>query len=580
MEVGGIPLTPRVEAPAQQSSVSTAVPPAVVPQPPPARVPAASSVNAPQSLPVIQSPSTASVRASAGHSNFNLGGTSAAPAQKRSASLEETLGTNWLPKLGIAIVVIGVGFLVAAKWLDLPSWLRVVILYAGAAAALFGGIFAERKERYRTLGRALIGGGWAITVLVTYGLRHAPFLSILSSNAADMLLLLAVIAAMVWHTLRYKSQLVTGAGFLLGFAAITLNPDPPYNLIAGALLVGGMTIIVLRYRWWELEVFGILASYLNHFYWFYTIFGLNFTSPRPAFKYHTTSALLVIVYWAMFRCSYVWRKITSREEEAVSTIAALLNPLLFLAVMKYQSFHPEWAFYALLSLGAVEFLLGQLPSSRRRVAPFRVLSSLGAACMVAAFPFKYSGNSLEILWLAAGEAFLLAGVFVRERLFRGFGLLISALIVFYTLPYHVEPLFQALSHGDAHYLPKSAIILGGIALVLYFNSHIVRGRWPELFDDELEAQGLKALSFAASLLAVSAVYAYFDDRAIGIVLAFFVAALTLLGKQFSGNELVYQAHWIAAVAFFQTVSAGAPLDTKWHSVPAFQHSGIRSLEFT
>ena len=53
-----------------------------------------------------------------------------------------------------------------------------------------GGIFAERKERYRTLGRALIGGGWAVTVLVTYGLRHAPFMAILSSNALDLLLLL------------------------------------------------------------------------------------------------------------------------------------------------------------------------------------------------------------------------------------------------------------------------------------------------------------------------------------------------------------------------------------------------------
>lgn len=477
------------------------------------------------------------------------------------------IGTNWLPKLGIAIVVIGVGFLVAAKWLDLPPALRVLILYAGAIAALFGGIFAERKERYQTLGRALIGGGWAITVLVTYGLRHAHSIAVIDSNAFDLLLLLAVIGMMVWHTLKYNSQLVTGAGFLLGFAAITLNPDPPYNLIAGALLVGGMTIIVLRYRWWELEVFGILASYLNHFYWLYTIFGLNFISPRPKFPYHTTSALLVIVYWAMFRASYVWRKIQNHEDEAVSTIAALLNPLLFLAVMKYQSFHPEWAFYALLILGAVEFLLGQLPSSRRRVAPFRVLSSLGAAFIIAAVPFKYSGDSLEILWLVAAEAFLLAGVFLRERLFRGFGLIISTLIVFYALAFRVEPLLQELINGQAHYHPRYSIVLAAIAAVLYLNSHVVRLRWPELFEEELENQGLKALSFAASLLAVSAVYAYIDDKAIGIVLALFVAALALLGKQFSISELVYQAHWIAAVAFVQTVTTGAPLESKWHSIP-------------
>ena len=533
---------------------------------PPERIAtAASSMNMP--LPSRQEqPAAAQVRP-AGYSNFSLGASAPVTPAKPRASLEETLGTNWLPKLGIAIVVIGVGFLIAAKWGDLTPWLRVLIVYAGAGALLGGGIYAERNERYQTIGRSLIGGGWAVTVTVTYALRHAASMMILPSNAADLVLLLAVIAVMVWHTLKYNSQLVTGAGFLLGFSAITLNPDPPYNLIAGALLVAGMTIIVLRYRWWELEVFGILASYLNHFYWLYTIFGLNFTFPRPAFRYHTTSALLVIVYWAMFRCSYVWRKIASREEESVSTIAGLLNPLLFLAVMKYQSFHPEWAFYALLILGAVEFLFGQLPVSRRRVVPFRVLSSLGAALMVASFPFKYSGNSLEILWLVAAEAFLLAGVFVRERLFRGFGLIISTLIVFYALPSRVEPLLQELLNGQTHYHPDYSIVLAGIAAVLYFNSHVVRGRWPQLFEEELENQGLKALSFAASLLAVSAVYAYLDDKAIGIVLALFVAALALLGKQFAINELVYQAHWIMAVAFVQTVVIGAPLESKWHSVP-------------
>ena len=127
-----------------------------------------------------------------------------------------------------------------------------------------------------------------------------------------------------------------------------------------------MTIIVLRRRWFELEIFGILASYLNHFYWLYSIFNLQET--RAPFPHHTVSMLLMIAYWVVFRCSYVWRKVETHKEESVSTIAGLLNPLLFLGVMKYQSFHPEWAFYALLGMGASEFIFGQLPVSRRRVA--------------------------------------------------------------------------------------------------------------------------------------------------------------------------------------------------------------------
>lgn len=558
VEVGGIPLTPlRTAQP--QAEMPSAVPP---PPPPKPRVVAAAPLVPPVGA---MADSSAHVRGSAGSAGFTPTHTAYdIQPPKNNVSVEEKFG-KWLLRFGIAAVVIGVGFLVAQAWGRFGPLLRVLILYAGATAMLVGGIFAERKERYQTLGRALIGGGWAITVLVTYGLRHAPFMAILSSNALDLLLLLAVIGVMVWHTLKYNSQLVTGAGFLLGFAAITLNPDPPYNMIAGALLVTGMTIIVLRYRWFELEIFGILASYLNHFYWLYSIFG--FESKRTEFPHHTISLLLMIAYWAVFRCSYVWRKVSSHEEESVSTIAGLLNPLLFLGVMKYQSFHPEWAFYALLGLGATEFLLGQLPVSRRRVAPFRVLSSLGAALMVAAVPFKYSGNSLEMLWLAGGEAFLLAGIFTRERLFRGFGLIVSFLVALYAVGMRVPALLQELMNDQPRHHTALGIELAVIAAVLYVNAHIIRRLWKDLFEEELENQSLHALSFAASAFAVCSVYSLVANNAIAVVLALLVFALSLLGRQFSIADLIYQAHWIAVVAVYQVMISGRTVEVAWHGIP-------------
>src|SRR5579864_3467470 len=584
VELGGIPLTPaprphppeepHIIAPPPPAPKAPAISPAAVnvpplPAPPAAKTPEAAMAMSASSS-VLQPPMsiTGSARVSASTVSAGFSSTPAArPIQtpkKPSMSVEEKLGTNWLPKLGIAIVVIGVGFLVAAKWGGFAPWLRVVILYLGGLALLAGGIFAERKERYRTLGRALIGGGWAVTVLVTYGLRHAPFMAILSSNALDLVLLLGVIGVMVWHTLKYDSQLVTGASFLLGFAAITLNPDPPYNLLAGAMLVTGMTLIVLRRRWFELEIFGILASYLNHFYWLYSIFNLQET--RAPFPHHTVSMLLMIGYWAVFRCSYVWRKVESREEESVSTIAGLLNPLLFLGVMKYQSFHPEWAFYALLGMGAMEFVFGQLPVSRRRVAPFQVLSSLGAALMVAAVPFKYSGNSMEMLWLAGAEAFLLAGVFVRERLFRAFGLIISSLVALYVMAMRITPLLQEVMNAQPHHHAQLGIGLAVIAAVLYANANIIGRRWHDLFKEELESQSLRTLSFAASAFAVCAVYALVGDNAIAIVLALLVFSLCVLGKQFTIGDLTYQAHWIAVVTFVQTIVTGRTLETSWHGV--------------
>ena len=477
------------------------------------------------------------------------------------------VGMKLIPIIGIVIVVLGVGFLVSAAWGRFPHSLRALILYAGGAALLAGGIYLERKGRYRILGRALLGGGWAVVVLVTYAIANADYLLLPIGKNVDLFLLLAVIAAMVWHTLKYKSQLVTGAGFLLGFIAIGMNPSPPYNLIAGGMLIAGMTVIVLRFQWFELEVFGILAAYLNHAYWLYRVYEEQ--GQRAMFPYHATSVALVIGYWAVFRVSYLARKVSGKEQESVSTVAGLLSPLLFLGVMKYQGFHPEWAWWVLLTMGAIEFVLGQLPVSRQRRAPFYVLSSLGAALMVAAIPFKYSGNSLELVWLIGAEAFLLAGIFSRERLFRGFGLIISFLVALSAVPFRVFPLAEKILTSQPHHDAKLGLVLAVIAVVLYVNAHLTRRAWPGLFADELEDLSLAALSFVASLFAVAAVYAYVPDKSVATVLALLVALLAATGKAFSIAEMVYQAHWIAVAAFIQAVAVDRSLGTevRWLGVP-------------
>jgi hypothetical protein len=442
----------------------------------------------------------------------------------------------------------------------------VLILYCGGLGLLAGGVFLERKEQYRILGRSLIGGGWAVTFLVTYAISHAQSLLVLTSQPADLFLMLGVAGAMVWHTLKYDSQLVTGISFLLGFTAVALNSDPPYNLIAGAILVSGMTVIVLRRQWFELEVFGILASYLNHLLWLYPIVeGMG--NHKHDFPQFPASVALLGFYWMVFRLSYLLRKPETEEKEKISTIAGLLNPALLLGVMKYQSFHPEMAFYALLALGAVEFILGQLPASRKRVAPFRLLSSLGATLMVAAFPFKYSGNSLEILWLAGGEAFLLAGVFTRERLFRGFGVIISFLVALYSLGFHFEGLIDEISSGRTHYHAELGLVFAVIAATFYANSHITRWLWPELFKYELETPVLTGLSFAASLFSVAATFALVGDAAVAIVLMSLVTLLSWSGRRFAITELIYESHWIAAAAIAQLIFVGQNQQAVWHGVP-------------
>lgn len=90
---------------------------------------------------------------------------------KKVSAIEETLGTNWLNRLGIVILVIGLAFFGAYEVHNMGPMVRVVTLYSVAFGLLGLGIFFERKERYRILGYAGIGGGWALLFLCVC---HAP----------------------------------------------------------------------------------------------------------------------------------------------------------------------------------------------------------------------------------------------------------------------------------------------------------------------------------------------------------------------------------------------------------------------
>ena len=113
--------------------------------------------------------------------------------------------------------------------------------------------------------------------------------------------MLAVAAAMVWHTLRYRSQVVTGLAFLLAFLTVTISHDTVYSLSAGGVLAAGLVVIVGYMQWFELEIFGILASYLNHYLWLRPIIEPMQGHRRP-FPEFFASAGLLVVYWSSSGC--------------------------------------------------------------------------------------------------------------------------------------------------------------------------------------------------------------------------------------------------------------------------------------
>ena len=453
-------------------------------------------------------------------------------------ALEEILGRNWLNKIGIVLIVLGVAYFGIKELGQLGPWGKVALCYAISLALLGGGVFLEKRERYRVFSYPAIGGGWSLLFWTTYALNHVAAMHVLDSVSTDLILMLAVALAMVVHTLRYRSQVVTGIAFLLAYGTVALSNDDVYSLSAGVILAVGLVAIAIKMGWFELEVFGILSSYGNHLYWLYRLLGANGAEGHAFPDYHASTAILLF-YWITYRLSYIVRKTKSPFEEHISTAAALLNTLLLLGTMKFQSVQPKLAFWALLIIGAIEFSLGQLSITKRRREAFIVLSVLGAALMIGAVPFRYSGNNVAILWLIGAEAFLAAGVMVGEVVFRRLGLFAGLLVGLHLVGIDFQQLMVARRVGDNVVL-EAGVIFALCAFVFYLNTLLAGQRWRQFFTNPPDAPMITAHSYVGCFAAGSASWALFSADWTALAFAGVMVSLAVLGQKVRSIHLQVQ----------------------------------------
>ena len=479
-------------------------------------------------------------------------------AEKVSA-FEETLGTNWLTKLGIVMLVIGVALLGIFELRAMGPAGKVVLSYLTSVVLLAGGIAVEKRANYQLLGRAGIGGGWALLFFSTFGMYHVAAMRVLDSLTLDCVLMLAVAVGMAAHTLRYRSQFVTGLAFLLGYTTVALSENTVYSLLAGAMLAIGLIGIVLRMGWFELEVFGILSTYLNHLYWLYRLLGIDGANGRR-FEEYTASTLILALYWVTFRISYLARQIQNEREEHLSTAAALLNAGLLLGALKFQSVRPELAYVALLAVGVFEFVCAQIAGRRNRREAFIVLSVLGSALVLAAVPSHYSGNNVAILWLVGAEVFLIAGAMVKEVVFRRIGLLTGLLVGAHLVAVDFRALVHARLAGEAR-VPESAVLFGLCAIVLYMNAMGIERKWREFFTDGLDGGLLTTHSYVAAFSAAACVWAGFTGDWTALAFAAVMLTIAALARNFESPHL--HAHYavLGAVTLYRAVAINAHFET-------------------
>jgi hypothetical protein len=484
----------------------------------------------------------------------------ASPQQEQSQSpvhalsLEERLGANWLNKLGIAILVIGLAFFLAYKLKTLGPAGKALTGLAVSLSLLGGGLWLERKQTYRIFARAGIGGGWALLFFTTFAMHHLAAARVISSLVMDLILMMLVAAGMVLHSLRYRSQTVTGLAFLLGFATVAtshLESDGGtivFSLLASAVLALGLVVVTTRRHWPWLELAGVIGVMGSHFLWLALV--MPAMGGRSGFALFWQSTALILFYWAIFRAAYVLRLPLDEHEDRVSSLTAIVTSGGVLGLLKYQSAHPEWAFWALLSMGTVELLLGIWSRGRRRSA-FVVLTTIASVLLVAAVPFQFHGVSWPILWLVEAHALALCGLRLGEPVFRRLGLLAGFAASLVLAFRDVAPLAAfRLTNTDAGHHPSLTVALFLAAALFWLHGEVYPRRWPEVTAalGDLERIALSITSWLGLAAAATALWVMLPTAWVVVGWLTLVVLLGIAADWKAISSLALQADILAVMA--------------------------------
>lgn len=337
---------------------------------------------------------------------------------------EAVVGGSWLNKLGVLVLVIGIALLLSYEFTRVGPAGRVAIGMAVGITMLVGGALLERRTLYAIFARGLIGGGWAAVYFTTYAMHALPAAKIIDNAYLASALLLAVAASMILHSLRYKSQTVSGLAYFIAFATLALCESTPFSVLALLPLAGSLLFLAYRFDWRKMAVFGLFATYAT-----------CASRPDTGASLPSTQAPFAM-YWLLFetfdllslrRRSYGWR------------IESLIFPgnaagFLALSLVKWHRTAPAHLHLA-LAAGAGLYLISALlrvrmrspsafsedsgPIGQMAAGSYEGPITLAAALAAAAILRRATGEWINFGLLIEGEILFLAGWRFRQTYLRG-----------------------------------------------------------------------------------------------------------------------------------------------------------------
>ncbi|MGE5192178.1 MAG: DUF2339 domain-containing protein [Deltaproteobacteria bacterium] len=353
---------------------------------------------------------------------------------------ELLVGGSWLNKIGVLVLVVGISLLIGWSVAHLGALGRILIGLAAGSTMLWTGFVLERRMPYQIFARGLMAGGWAALYFTTYAMHAIEAARVIEDPLLGILLLAAVAAGMIVHSLRYRLEVVTALAYGIGYVTLLISPNSVFTAIACIPLTLSLVIVAWRFRWSAMLVAGVICTYATFSLRYDPEFGSRAVLPGLS-----VAQLILATYWLMFEVIDIGLVIRGREQIEIGRTIFPLNASGFIGVSLLEwpataSTEALALFFAVTAAGyfastlarallrpPARFPQATTPVHRAVLGGYECAVTLTAALALVAIFLKFHGLKLNIALLIEGEFLFLAGVFLGQVYLRGLGAAVCCL---------------------------------------------------------------------------------------------------------------------------------------------------------
>lgn len=334
------------------------------------------------------------------------------------SNLERFIGENLISKIGIVILVLGVG--IGAKYaIDnnlISPVMRIILGYAFGFGLL--GFAYKLREKYLNFSAVLLSGAMAIMYFITY-FAYALY-ELFPQTTAFVLMLIFTIFTVV-SALVYNRQVIAQIGLVGAYAIPFLLSSNSGNyafLFAyTAIINAGILAVSVKKYWKSLHFSSFIVTWLIYAGWYVTKYDSG--------AHFNLALLFLTVNFLTFYVTFIVYKVINLKHVAVENISLIVsNSFIFYgfgyAILTSRAGFENVAGLFTVANAAIHFLFAYT-ISRLKIVPkdlVYLLSALIVTFATIAVPVQLDGNFVTLIWTVEAAVLFWIGRTKEIRVFE------------------------------------------------------------------------------------------------------------------------------------------------------------------